>query len=60
MSIKPLLSWIFRNRKGKAIYWQKEGKEFVGFECKNGKIISTLEVTNTEELLKDLKINISI
>lgn len=57
MKIKHLINHMLGNKKGRAVYWQEGSKEFVGFECKNGKIISTLEVTNTKQLLKDLKIN---
>lgn len=56
MKVKKLIRRIFGTNTGKAIYWQKEGKEFVAFECDSGKILSVSEVTNTSKLLKDLKI----
>jgi hypothetical protein len=56
MTVKTLIKRIFSTNTGKAIYWQKEGKEFIAFECESGKILSVSEVTNTSKLLKDLKI----
>tara|TARA_Y100000389_G_scaffold137432_1_gene135015 strand:- start:10540 stop:10713 length:174 start_codon:yes stop_codon:yes gene_type:complete len=54
--IKKLIHRILGRNQGRAIYWRKGRKEFVGFLCNSGKILNVTEVTDTEELLKDLKI----
>tara|TARA_Y100000389_G_C17415300_1_gene493327 strand:- start:78 stop:260 length:183 start_codon:yes stop_codon:yes gene_type:complete len=59
MAIKKLIRRVFGSNIGKAIYWQEDGKEFIAFKRKSGEILNVSEVTNTSELLKDLKIKLT-
>lgn len=57
--IKKLIHRILGTNKGRAVYWKKDEKEFIGFLCNSGNMLNISEVTDTDKLLKDLKINIT-